>query len=141
LDTNIVLDWLHFDDPRIVPIRDDIAAGKLIALTHSLAIGELQRVLSYPGLKLDARRREEILRNYLAQTTRLDLETDLTRDRLNLPKGFPTCRDPNDQFLFALSFHGKADLLITYDKRVLKLARRVARFGFRIVQPKDYGAD
>lgn len=140
LDTNIVLDWLHFREPQVDAIRDDIAAGRLVALSHALTLDELARVLEYSGLALDDAKRGEILGSYVAQTTPLGLAVGVTRDRFDLPNGFPVCRDPADQFLLALAYHGKADFLITHDKQVLKLAKRARRFGLRIIKARDYNA-
>ena len=54
LDTNVVIDWLVFDDPFMNPLRHGVRDGRVVVLTHPPAISELERVLAYPQLKLNA---------------------------------------------------------------------------------------
>ncbi|MBL8513009.1 MAG: PIN domain-containing protein, partial [Betaproteobacteria bacterium] len=34
LDTNVVIDWLVFDDPFMSPLREGVPAGRVQVLTH-----------------------------------------------------------------------------------------------------------
>jgi uncharacterized protein len=138
LDTNVVLDWLLFDDPKINSLREAIATQYAIVLTHDLAIQELRRVLNYPSLKLDLEKQAEVVAQYLAQTTLLQASREFARDNLLLPPNFPRCRDRSDQFLLALAYHGKADTLISHDKQILRMAKRLRIFSLRVSTAENY---
>jgi predicted nucleic acid-binding protein len=52
----------------------------------------------------------------------------------------PACRDPDDQKFLEAALNSRADFLLTKDRALLDLARRVAQF--RIVTPEGFaGAD
>ena len=34
VDTNVVIDWLMFNDPYMNPMRERVADGRLVVLTH-----------------------------------------------------------------------------------------------------------
>jgi putative PIN family toxin of toxin-antitoxin system len=129
LDTNIVLDWLVFNDLSTSVLRAAIASRRVEAHTHPVLIDELQRVLAYPALKLDTARQAAVLNEYRTKTTLAGEPRDFARNNLQLPAGFPKCCDSDDQPFIALAFHVKADALVTRDKAVLKVRKRAARFG------------
>ena len=53
----------------------------------------------------------------------------------------PKCKDRDDQKFLELAYAAGADWLVSKDRAVLKLARRVARdFGFQIAQPAPFVA-
>jgi putative PIN family toxin of toxin-antitoxin system len=133
LDTNVVLDWLVFDDPFMQPLRDGIRHRTVALLSYPLAIDELQRVLAYKQLKLNVTRQSEILAEYKASTMIPSMPKDFSLQSLLLPAGFPRCRDGDDQYFLALAFHSKADALVSRDKAVLKLVKRAGKFGVRIL--------
>jgi putative PIN family toxin of toxin-antitoxin system len=133
LDTNIVLDWLVFEDPSTAALRTDVAGGRTRVLTHDLAIEELRRVLAYPHFKLEASEQDEVLREYTGHAERVALPEGFSADNLLLPAGFPRCRDRDDEHFLALAFHARADALVSKDKAVLKLRRRARRFGVEVL--------
>jgi uncharacterized protein len=133
LDTNIVLDWLVFDNEFMNALRQGVRDRRVVVLTHQPAIDELRRVLSYSALKLDAARQGELLAEYRASTQLAAMPMEFAADHLMLPTGFPSCRDSDDQHFLALAYHSKADALISRDKAVLKLAKRTPKFGVRIL--------
>jgi len=132
LDTNIVLDWLVFDDPATRLLRDALHDGRVVVLTSPTAADELQRVLAYPHLKLDTARQTEILLAYRASTTLAGVSSESL-----LPPGFPRCRDHDDDHFVALCLHTKATALVSRDKQVLKLKSRAAKFNVRIVDVEE----
>jgi len=75
----------------------------------------------------------ELIARYFAQTCAVPDEACGRIERMELPKGFPQCRDPDDNHFLALTYHAKADALVTKDKRVLKCRRRALAFGFTIL--------
>jgi putative PIN family toxin of toxin-antitoxin system len=133
LDTNIVLDWLVFNDRSTANLQAAIASHRVEICTHAILIDELQRVLGYPALNLDMSLQSKVVAKYGMQTTLAAVPQELSRDNLLLPAGFPQCRDQDDQPFIALAYHAKADALVTRDKAVLKLRKRAARFSVAIV--------
>ncbi len=133
LDTNVVVDWLVFNDPFMSPLRDGVRDGRIVVLTHKPAITELQRVLGYRQLKLDEARREEVFSRYLAQTQVTAMPADFSLKNLMMPGGFPRCRDRDDEHFLALAYHAKADLLASRDNAVYGLKSRAEKFGLTIL--------
>ena len=133
LDTNVVLDWLLFDHISVHALRDRIRDGRITVVTYPGAAAELRRVLGYRQFELDEVRQGELIARYHAQTKAVGDEERMRIERMELPRGFPQCRDPDDNHFLALTFHAKADALVTKDKRVLKCRRRALAFGFTIL--------
>jgi len=129
LDTNVVIDWLVFDDPFLAGFRQQVVSGRVVVITHEPAIAELKRVLGYKELKLDAERQARVLERYVAQTTNAALRESLSP----LPPHFPRCRDPDDNPFLELAWRAGADALVSRDNAVLKLARRARKHGFQIL--------
>lgn len=133
LDTNVVIDWLVFDDPFMNPLRHGVRDSRIRVLTHLPAIEELERVLAYPQLKLGHARQKEIFAQYMAQTTLAAVPVGFSTKQLMLPGGFPRCRDRDDEPFLALAFHTKADALASRDNAVFGLKSRAAKFGVTIL--------
>ena len=133
LDTNVVVDWLVFDDRFMLPLREGVANGAIVVLTHEPAIIELRRVLGYKQLKLDAMRRDDIFNRYCEKTTTFNMPADFSLKSLMLPGGFPRCRDRDDEHFLALAYHANADALISRDNAVYGLKTRAAKFGMTIL--------
>jgi putative PIN family toxin of toxin-antitoxin system len=134
LDTNAVLDWLHFRDPGFAPIAQVIDTGAAVPLTSAECLEELRRVLAYPQFKLDAGARDAIFDQYRARAELIGV------DATALP-ALPRCRDPDDQKFLELAWHSSADYLVSKDKALLKLARSVAKLGrFVILTPEKFPA-
>lgn len=135
LDTNVVLDWLHFEDSSTEALDKSIAANRLTVLANELTADELRRVLAYSKLNIEPERQASILSRYLELTKIVAMPANFARDKLLLPDRFPRCADADDQHFLALTFHAKAAALVTKDKALLKLHRKMQRFGLRIVHP------
>jgi uncharacterized protein len=133
LDTNMALDWLLFRTPKLEPFRTAVTVGAVHLVTHDFAIEELRRVLTYPLLKASPQQQHEALTQYIASTRVPVLPERFNVTQLLLPDGFPRCSDGDDQPFLALCLHASADALVTQDKALLKLRKRAARFGVRIV--------
>lgn len=137
LDTNVVLDWLVFEDASTVPLQRGIHERWISVVTHASALDEFRRVLGYAHFGLDVFRQEQILSAYRASASEPALPEGFSRDALLLPEGFPRCRDPDDQPFLALAYHARADGLVTKDKALLKLRRRARRFGLEILDVRQ----
>ena len=133
LDTNVVIDWLVFDDPYMNPLRHGIRDARIVVLTHAPAIDELERVLAYPQLKLDRPRQQEIFARYRKETVAAQMPEGFSPKQLMLPGGFPRCRDRDDEPFLALAFHAKADALASRDNAVFGLKSRAEKFGVTIM--------
>lgn len=140
LDTNIVLDWLLFNDARLQPLRDALLQHSTSVLRHAVIEDELQRVLDYPQLQVTPERKAQVLTEYQSHATPASLAFTMTRADLNLPDGFPHCRDADDQVFLALAYHTQADALVSHDKAVLKLRKRAVKFGVRIMDVQQLHA-
>lgn len=140
LDTNVVLDWLVFDDPSIRVLVDCIDLGRVTALATKQTIDELRRVLGYPLRKLDAQQAQHVFERFEGAVQSVPMPPSFARDHLMLPSGFPRCRDSDDDVFLALTYHAKADALVTKDKALLKLRKKALRFGVRIAALSELGA-
>ncbi|MBE0615117.1 MAG: putative toxin-antitoxin system toxin component, PIN family [Burkholderiales bacterium] len=131
LDTNVVLDWIAFNDVRVQPIAAAIERGALRAATSSACLQELRRALAYPQVKLDAAAQDLAFERYLAHAT--TFEVPVSAEAADLP----LCEDADDQKFLELAWHTCANRLVTRDKALLKLARRLAKSGrFAVVGPE-----
>ncbi|MBL8502618.1 MAG: putative toxin-antitoxin system toxin component, PIN family [Rhodocyclaceae bacterium] len=128
LDTNVVLDLLHFADPGVAPIRRALEAGRAACFSDAACRDELAHVLSYPQFKIPEHEARRIAADYAL------LAPASPAAERPLPP-LPPCRDPDDQKFLALAQAAGADLLVTKDKALLALARKSARLGFRIATP------
>ena len=133
LDTNVVIDWLVFDDPFMNPLRFGVRDGQVAVVTHLPAIDELKRVLAYPQLKLTEERQHTIFSRYQLQTNVTEMPPAFTLKNLLLPGGFPRCRDRDDEHFLALAFHARANALVSRDNAVLGLRIRAETFGMTIM--------
>jgi putative PIN family toxin of toxin-antitoxin system len=128
LDTNVVIDWLVFDDAFLASFRERVRSGDIQVITHEPAVDELRRVLGYPILKLSAERQAAVFAQYVALASFFAVPAPAA----DLPLGFPRCRDSDDDPFLQLAWRAGADALVSRDKAVLKLARKARKFGFQI---------
>jgi putative PIN family toxin of toxin-antitoxin system len=130
LDTNVVLDLVVFRDPAAEPIRLAVESGRVALLSSTDCLDELRRVLSYPEFGLDAARQASALEWYESRLQRL--EAPPVKGRL------PHCRDADDQKFLDLAWAANAAHLVTKDKALLVLARRIAKLGrFLVSSPTE----
>ena len=116
LDTNIVMDMLHFRDARTDWLESAIIRRQVLCFSDADCLGELARVAAYPEFGLDSACQEKLLGTYLDFVSRCDAADDGTA-------ALPRCRDADDQKFLELAARCKADLLITRDKQLLRLDR------------------
>lgn len=132
LDTNIWLDWLVFHDETIAPLKQAFSEGRLTLTIDPACLAELTRVLAYPlgRFTLDAPARK---RAHAACLACASLEAPAPR-----LAPLPVCRDADDQKFLELARDCGADYLVTKDRDLLSLRRRVPPdCGFRIVTPSE----
>jgi putative PIN family toxin of toxin-antitoxin system len=133
LDTNVVLDLLHFDDPAAAPLRQALRDGRAACFGNAACRDELAHVLSYTQFKIGDDEARRILDEYDALAPPCEAEGG------TLPP-LPSCRDPDDQKFLELAQAAKADLLVTKDKALLAMAKKAGRLGFRIATPAGAAA-
>ena len=130
LDTNVWLDWLVFDDPSVATITAAIAAKRAQVFIDAACEAELERALGY-----DLGKRTVDIAACLALCRRVARRIDSgvpEAERAQLP----ACRDPDDQKFLEAALASRAEFLVTKDRALLDLARRVAQF--RIVAPEAF---
>ena len=127
LDTNVVLDWLVFRNPRTWALGQSLESGTLRWLSCEPMRAELARMLGS--------------RSLAAWNPDIDAVIS-THDRLATLHETPSpalvrlrCTDPDDQIFIDLALAQRADWLWTHDRALLKLARRAALHGTRILAP------
>jgi uncharacterized protein len=124
LDTNIVLDWLLFDDPSVAAVAAGVTQQRLRWRATGPMRDELAHVL---GRGLAAARDHDAG----ALLQRWD-----THARLDpVPPAHPSlrCTDTDDQKFIDLAFAAGARWLISRDRALLALARKAAALGLAIV--------
>lgn len=139
LDTNVCLDLFVFRDPRWHTLHEALLQGEVQAVTRADCRKEWSLVLAYEKLQLDEARRLLLMTEFDALITLIDVPpTPRQDDDIKLP----VCRDPDDQKFLELARMAGADVLISKDKALLKLARKTAKAGlFRIMEPQAWVAD
>lgn len=140
LDTNIVLDWLLFADRRLSELQRAWDEQRLELITHSPALQELRRVLTYPQFRLSEGEQQTILASYESRVRVMPLPDGLTMQNLGMPAGFPRCKDCDDDHFLALAYHHHADAVVSKDRAVLDLAKRARKFGVTVLSPLQLAA-
>lgn len=113
------MDLFHFKAPPLAMLAQAIVDGQVICLANERTLAELERVTGYPQFRLNTAGRQDLLQRYRAHLTVLPIRRDIEPV---LPP-LPICRDPDDQMFLELAQYGQADLLVSRDNLVLKLAR------------------
>ncbi|MEY3200830.1 MAG: hypothetical protein RIR70_380 [Pseudomonadota bacterium] len=119
VDTNVVLDLFHFKRSGLEPLLSAIESGEARCYTCPRTLEELRHVIAREHFKLAADAAQALFAQYEA-TSIIALD----------PPGYsqlPRCKDTADQKFLELAFSVSADLLITRDKALLKLGKRVGK--------------
>jgi putative PIN family toxin of toxin-antitoxin system len=128
IDTNVCLDLFVFHDPRWALLLAGLESGELEAVTRADCRDEYRIVLHYPHLPLDDDKRAQA-------EARFDALIKVVAPNQKAVR-LPACTDKDDQKFLEIARDAGAQVLISKDKAVLKLARRCAREGlFRILSP------
>jgi predicted nucleic acid-binding protein len=127
LDTNVVLDWLVFRNPRADALDAALSAGSLQWLSCPAMRSELAHMLASERLARWAPDASAVLARHDGLATLCEAPTP-SQARLR-------CSDPDDQVFVDLALAQRVDWLWTHDRALLKLARRAALHGLRILAP------
>lgn len=137
LDSNVWLDILVFDDPHTRPIRAALERGALDALIDARCHAELAHVLDYPQFQGRGTDKAGALATLATLVRQIEPPAPPADAR-----ALPQCRDRDDQKFLELARASGAAWLVSKDRAVLKLAKRIARdFGFRIGTPDTFVAE
>ena len=129
LDTNVFLDWLVFDDPRVAPLVAACTAGAVRCIGCLPMRDELARMLASARLARWSPDAQAALRAHDARVERVGVAP--TQRRL-------ICTDADDQVFLDLALERSAQWLITHDRALLRLARRARALGVDILTPADW---
>jgi len=132
LDTNVALDWLVFDDPAVAPVARAIRLGRLRWLTCPGTQRELLHMLNHASL---AQRVKDPLHARALLAEHATLVADPEPHRLP-PR--PVCTDPDDQIFIDLALQYSAAWLLSRDKALLKLARKLRPRALAVLRPDDW---
>lgn len=129
LDTNVVLDWLVFDDAAAAPLAAALAGGQLRWLATVAMMDELRVVVGRPAPE----RWRDRLAPALARAHAACSVVDVPRPAHPL-----VCSDRSDQKFIDLALAAPCRWLLTRDRALLKLARRARVRGTEVCTPADW---
>jgi predicted nucleic acid-binding protein len=129
LDTNVVLDWLLFDEPTVAALAQAVTAGLLCWVVTAAMREELAHVLARG---LAAARGKEASALLATWDRHAVVHPEPPSDRLL------RVTDPDDQKFVDLALCVRERWLVSRDRAVLKLARRAAASGTAIVTPASW---
>jgi uncharacterized protein len=138
LDTNVLLDWLVYDEPAVRPLIAAIQTGRFVAVTQTHALEELKRVLEYPQFKRflhDNAVKMLIAQSFARQWPEDSLFKAISGHSIDK---LPKCKDPDDQPFLELARDSAASWLVSKDKALLELNRARYRLPFAIVRPEIF---
>jgi putative PIN family toxin of toxin-antitoxin system len=126
-DTNVAVALEVFADPRLLALRERWDRDELTAIADDETLAEFDRVLRYPELRLDEAAAAAAGRRYRARCTVIPQGAAIESE-------LPRCRDPDDQKFLQLAQRAGAAWLLTRDKALLALRKKVR---FVIAQPES----
>ncbi|MGB9989591.1 putative toxin-antitoxin system toxin component, PIN family [Pseudoduganella rhizocola] len=134
IDTNVCLDLFVFHDPRWAGLLAAMESGAVEAITRADCRDEYNIVLHYSHLPLDESTRPQAAARFDALIKVVAPPESGVR--------LPVCTDKDDQKFLELARDAQAHTLITKDKALLKLAKRLAREGmFRVITPEKWSLE
>ena len=126
LDTNAVLDWLYFRDPRCAGLAEAVTAGDVRWFANASMRGEIEHVMTRGSLGHRWPDGAASVRDgWQRWATTLDADTPASPAALR-------CTDVDDQKFIDLALDVRAVALLSADRAVLRLARRATAWGLTI---------
>jgi len=130
IDTQVVMDWLVFGEPSVLPLAQALRTGSLRWVGSPPMRAELLHVL---GRGVAAGRRPDI------QSIEAAFEQWCSPVHEPSPPAVRLmCRDPDDQMFIDLAIAQHCAWLISRDRAVLALAKRARAFGLSILTPQAW---
>lgn len=129
LDTNVWLALWFFREPGVDVLREALARGDLVPVRSAATDVELAEVLGRPDLfNVAPDRQADLMRQWESLAV-------LVGDIAPAPC---RCRDPDDQKFLDLALSAGARWLITRDRDLLKLRKKVRAAGLTITAPAGF---
>lgn len=128
LDSNVLVSALIFRDSRHLPLRDAWQRGDVQPLVSVATWRELRRVLGYPQFRLDDDAIGEALAQLGPHVEWVDVDEATVA-------ALPRCSDRDDQKFIEVAHCGAATALLTYDRALLKLRRKLT---FPVLTPEQW---
>jgi predicted nucleic acid-binding protein len=129
LDTNVLLDWLVFQEPGAAPVAAAVMAGSVSWIACAAMRAEFERTLGYTQL---ARWRPDAGRALAC----FDRYATLQPHPATLAA--LRCSDLADQVFMDLAVAHGCEWLISHDRALHRLARRASRLGVKVIRPRDW---
>ncbi len=139
LDTNVVFDWLVFDDPGSRAAARAIMSEAARWIATAAMRQELEHVLAHGALAVRVDDAGTILSAWDRWATVVDIDAIVRVSSLG-PLKTLQCSDPDDQKFLDLALLAGASALLSRDRALLKLASRARRVGLQIERPADWAA-
>jgi putative PIN family toxin of toxin-antitoxin system len=131
IDTNVCLDLFVFNDPRWAILLSGLKDGNIKAMTRDDCREEWLAVLHYPHLPINDTSRVQTI---IAFDEFISCVAPIQKSIL-----LPKCSDKDDQKFLEIARDVGAETLITKDKALLKLARKIKQTaGFSIDTPERF---
>lgn len=130
LDTNVVLDWLLFRDPRVAALGAALECGRVRWVACRRMRDEFRHTLSRGSLGRWQPDSGRLLALF-------DRWAHLSPDPAPAPRCL-RCDDPDDQVFIDLALARGASWLLSHDKALLRLRRRIPAGGPLICRPADW---
>ncbi|MFZ6862650.1 putative toxin-antitoxin system toxin component, PIN family [Undibacterium sp. Ji67W] len=132
IDTNVCLDLFVFRDQRWNEILEALQKGRLKAYTRAECREEWLAVLKYPHLPIKAETLPDI-------QSQFDQLIECVAPAMLSDIKLPVCSDKDDQKFLEIARDADAHFLITKDKALLKLAKRIRKLGlYSIETPENF---
>lgn len=130
LDTQVLLDWALFNDPRVQPWVQALQNQTVRWIYNAAMHDEALRVVHYPALakRHDPAVSAQSVTACFARWGQLCATPAAQRQLV--------CRDPDDQMFLDLALAQRATHLLSRDRAVLQLARRAGPLGLHISAPE-----
>lgn len=125
IDTNVLLDWLVFEDPSVGRLSAALHGGTLHWTATQPMLDELRHVLRRPPLST---RRSDRVEDAIVRFCRTVAAPPEAPPRL-------LCTDADDQKFIDLALHRRSPWLISRDRALLKLRRRALAYGVQVCLP------
>jgi putative PIN family toxin of toxin-antitoxin system len=132
VDTQVVMDWLVFDDARVQALAAALTSGRLRWLVAPAMRDEIRHVL---GRGVAAR--------YAPDMALIEARFDAFSETVKAaePSLRLVCRDPDDQKFIDLALALGARWLVSRDKALLALAKRAKLRRLLIVKPEFWSLE
>jgi uncharacterized protein len=141
LDTNVALDLWLFHQSSVLVLAESLGAGHLEAVATMAMRDELQTVLTCSAYGRGVAPRWSAHTAAATVLAAWDAATLLVPDPgLTTASSTPRCTDPDDQKFIDLAWASRVPWLLTRDRAVLRLNKRLRAQGVSVATPETWQA-